>query len=144
MIPAPKQWDEQYLRECAEDEIELARLLKLGKFAIPVGLSKDSVLVPAPSRGGGFLRSAGAARLTFAPSGELPRWRRDWIAAGDLSTELGLSIRHDPEDRTVSAGTGNRRRDVTERYQDHPSKSAATWTAIVRAAIQELEALARL
>ena len=66
----------------------------------------------------------------------LPRWRRGWSAAGPLIGELGLSVRTDDEEGTVSVGTGSRRRDVTESYADHPDKDAAIWAAIVRAAIR--------
>jgi hypothetical protein len=137
--PIPKQWDDAYLKECAEDEIELAHLMKFGKFAAPAGLARDTVLVPVAAKGG-FFGASSSPRTRLGSIGELPRWRRDWTAAGELSTQAGLSIRHDEEDGTVSVGTGNRRRDVTERYEDHPSKDAATWAAIVRAAIQKLEA----
>jgi hypothetical protein len=140
MIPVPKQWDEPYLRECAEDEIELARLLRLGKFAAPAGLTRDTVLVPAPPKSNGFFGSANNSRTRLGSVGELPRWRRDWSAAGSLSTELGLNTYHDPEDGSVSVSAGGRRRNVTERYEDHPGKDAATMAAIVRAAIQKLEA----
>jgi hypothetical protein len=140
MIPAPKPWDEVYLRECAEDEIELARLLRFGRFAIPAGLTRDTLLVPAPVKSSPFLRGPDTPRTKLGTIGELPRWRRDWVAAGELSTQLGLSIYHDPEDGSVSVSAGNRRRNVTERYEDHPSKDAATWAAIVGAAIQKLEA----
>lgn len=139
-IPVPKQWDEAYLRECAEDEIELARLMRFGRFAAPAGMTRETVLIPVPAKNSGFLRSPGVARTTFAAVGELPRWRRDWDAAGSLSTKLGLNTYHDLEEGTVSVSAGGRRRNVTESYEDHPSKDAATWAAIVRAAIQKLEA----
>jgi hypothetical protein len=139
MIPIPMQWNEAYLKECAEDEIALAQLMRFGRFAAPAGLARDTVLVPVQARGGHHLRGADTARTRLGSIGELPRWRRDWVAAGELSTQLGLSTRHDQEDGAVSVGTGNRRRDITERYEDHPSKDAATWAAITRAAVQLLE-----
>jgi hypothetical protein len=139
MIPVPKQWDEPYLRECAEDEIELARLMKLGKFAAPAGFTRDTSLVPVVAKGG-FFGASNSPRTRLGAIGELPRWRRDWNAAGPLSTELGLSVYQDPEDGSVSVSAGGRRRSVTERYEDHPGKDAATMAAIVRAAIQKLEA----
>jgi hypothetical protein len=49
---------------------------------------------------------------------------------------MGLSVRIDLEEGTVSVGNGSRRRDVTESYADHPSKDAAIFAAIVRAAIR--------
>jgi len=141
MIPVPKPWSEQYLRECAEDEIALAQLMRLGRFSAPAGMTQDTLLVRAPVRSGGFLRgAANNPRTTMGMIGELPRWRRDWVAAGELSAKLGLSIHQDPEDGSVSVSAGNRRRNVTERYEDHPSNDAATWAAIARAAIQKLEA----
>ena len=141
-----KEWTEQYLRECVADEITLAFLHPKfrRRYAAPTLLDRMSPIVPAARRGTSLL-NAGVARLTFsAVQPELPpRWRRDWEAAGDLHIELGLAISHDLEDGTVSVGAGGgRRRNVTERYDDHPTKAAATWAAIVRAAIQLLEAQA--
>lgn len=139
-IPVPMQWDERYLRECVEDEINLARLMRFGKFAAPAGMTRETVLVPVPAKNSGFLRSPGVSRTTLGAVGELPRWRRDWAAAGELSIHLGLNTYHDLDEGAVSVSAGNRRRNVTERYEDHPSRDAATWAAIVRAAIQKLEA----
>lgn len=139
-IPVPKQWDDAYLRECAEDEIQLAGLMRFGRFAAPAGMTRETILVPVPAKNSGFLRSPGVSRTTFGTVGELPRWRRDWTAAGELSIQSGLSIYHDAEEGTVSVSAGGRRRNVTEHYDDHPSRDAATWAAIVRAAIQKLEA----
>jgi hypothetical protein len=140
MIPLPKQWDEAYLKQCAEDEIALAQLMRLGRFAAPAGLTRETVLVPVQARGVHHLRGADTARTRLGSIGELPRWRRDWIAAGELSTQLGLSTYHDADEGAVSVSAGGRRRNITERYEDHPSKDAATWAAIVGAAIQKLEA----
>lgn len=141
-----KEWAQQYLRECMADEAQLATLLTKWRgcrFVVPAsGLTRTTALQPG-ARLGRPLTSPGMSRLTFSGAApELPLfWRRDWEAAGDLSVELGLSISHDQDDGTVSAGNGSRRR-VTERYEDHPSKAAATWAAIVRSAIQEIEARA--
>jgi hypothetical protein len=139
------EWPEQYLRECVADEITLAFLHPQfrRRFGAPAALSQSAPIVPVARRGTAMI-SAGMARLNFSTSQSEspPCWRRNWEAAGDLSLELGLAVIHDPEEGTVSAGTGNRRRNVTERYGDHPSKAAATWAAIVRSAIQELEARA--
>jgi hypothetical protein len=140
MVPIPKQWDEAYLKECAEDEIALAQLMRYGRFAAPAGLARETLLVPVPTRGSHHLLGSNTSRTRLGTIGELPRWRRDWVAAGELSTQLGLSTYHDPDEGAVSVSAGGRRRNVTERYQDHPSKDAATWAAIVGAAIQKLEA----
>jgi hypothetical protein len=138
----PKPWPEAYLAEAIADEIELANLHQKyrRRFVAPALLTQDADLVLAPRRG--MLSSPGHSRLAFSAQDPSPppRWRRNWDAAGRLSTALGLSVRHDQEEGTVSAGAGNRRRDVTERYADHPDVDAATWAAIVRAAIQKLEA----
>ena len=140
-----KEWTQQYLRECVADEIALAFLHPKfrRRFVTPTPLTTDASIVPAARRGSAMI-SAGMARLNFSsvqPESP-PRWRRDWEAAGDLSVELGLAVIHDLEDGSVSAGAGGRRRNVTERYEDHPTKAAATWAAIVRAAVQLLEAQA--
>jgi hypothetical protein len=139
-----KEWTQQYLRECMADEAALAPLLtkwRNRRFTVPSsGLTLTSTLLPAAARGRP-MTSPGASRLTFsAPAPSLPpAWRRNWEAAGDLSVDLGLTVSHDPEDGSVSVGAGGRRRNVSELYEDHPSKAAATWTAIVRAAVQLLE-----
>jgi len=136
------EWAESYLRECIADEIALAALHPKfrARFTAPAVLTQFATLIPAPRRGGNLI-SPGMARLTFSvPPATPPCWRRDWSAAGPLCYLLGLTVSHDLEDGTVSAGTGNRRRNVTERYDEHPNKDAATFAAIVRAAIHELEA----
>jgi len=138
-----KEWTQQYLRECVADEIALAQLHPAyrRRYVAPSVLSMTADLCQ-PVRTGRMI-SPGASRLTFSATTTAapPRWRRDWEAAGDLHVELGLTISHDQEDGAVSVGGGGgRRRNVTERYEDHPSKTAATWAAIVGAAIQLLEA----
>jgi hypothetical protein len=138
-----KEWTQQYLRECMADEAQLAPLLtkwRGRRFIVPAsGLTRTTALQP-DARLGRPLISPGMSRLT--PSSGTPAlppfWRRDWEPAGDLSVELGLTVSHDQDDGTVSAGKGSRR-SVTERYEDHPTKVAATWAAIVRAAVQLLE-----
>lgn len=128
------QWEGEYLEQAIADEIELASVHpKVRRRVVkPPVLTVSIELFPATPKGSGF--DARYARTTLAQA--LPRWRRTWSAAGPLATELGLSIRHDYEEGTVSAGTGSRRRDVTEAYADHPDKDAATMAAIVRAAIR--------
>lgn len=143
-IQAPKQWDEAYVMQCLKDEIALADLYpdwQAQVYAIPDNIEKDANLCVTPRRSNAP-RSPGVSRLTFSTkrSGPPPHWRRDWIAAGELGTKLGLNIYHDQEDGSVSVSAGNKRRNVTERYEDHPSSDAATWAAITRAAIQKLEA----
>lgn len=139
-----KQWDDEYLKEAFADEIALAKLHPKWKrtFKAPayLGMSESLVYVRATST---FGSSATSPRLTFSIREPQvpPLWRRSWDAAGPLSTELSLSIRHDAEERTVSVGVGSGRRNVTEAYADHPSADAATMAAIVRAAIQRLTEL---
>lgn len=136
-----KQWDNEYLAEAFADEIALAKLHPKWKraFKAPTELVIDAPLVYVRATKT-FGSSATSPRLTFSTMTPPtpPYWRRSWGAAGPLSTELGLSIRHDAEEMTVSVGVGNGRRNVTEAYADHPSPDAAAMTAIVRAAIQRL------
>jgi len=126
------QWEGEYIEQAIADEIELAWL----KHRVRVA-PESSYLISAtrlvPVRGTTLL--PGHSRTT-PDTWSLPQWRRSWSAAGPLATELGLSIRHDQEEGTVSAGTGSRRRDVTEAYADHPDRDAATMAAIVRASIR--------
>lgn len=129
-------WSDEYLREAFTDEIELAWAKLRLRYVAPNPIDPNADLVRAPRRGSNLL-TAGHERLTFAPEAKpLPRWRRSWSAAGPLIGELGLSVRLDDEEGVVSVGNGNRRRDVTEAYKDHPNKDAAICAAIVRAAIR--------
>lgn len=136
-----KQWDNEYLAGAFADEIALAKLHPKWRraFKAPafLGMSESLVYVRATST---HHTSATSPRLTLSiKEPQLPpHWRRTWSAAGPLSTELGLSIRHDAEEQTVSVGVGSGRRNVTEHYADHPNADAATMAAIVRAAIQRL------
>ncbi len=136
MSSLSKPWSDEYLRQAFADEIELAWAKLRQRYVEPTHLDALADLVPAPRRGTNLL-SAGRDRLAFTPEAKpLPRWRRSWSAAGPLIGELGLSVRLDDEEGTVSVGNGNRRRDVTESYADHPNKDAAICAAIVRAAIR--------
>lgn len=131
-----KPWSDEYLRQAFEDEIELAWAKLRHRYVAPSPIDPNADLVRAPRRSTNML-TAGYERLTFAQEAKpLPRWRRSWSAAGPLIGELGLSVRPDNEEGTVSVGNGNRRRDVIESYADHPSKDAAICAAIVRAAIR--------
>lgn len=131
-----KPWSDEYLREAFADEIELAWAKLRLRYVAPNQIDPNADLVRAPRRGSNLL-TAGHDRLAFTPEARpLPRWRRSWSAAGPLIGELGLSVRTDDEEGTVSVGNGRRRRDVTESYADHPSKDAAICAAIVRAAIR--------
>jgi hypothetical protein len=136
MNGASKPWSEEYLRQAFADEIELAWAKLRQRYVAPNPIDPSADLVRAPRRGTNLI-TAGHERLAFAPEVKpLPRWRRSWSAAGPLIGELGLSVRPDDEEGTVSVGNGNRRRDVTESYADHPNKDAAICAAIVRAAIR--------
>ena len=128
------QWDDEYLKAVFADEIELAFLHPKyrRRYLLPSVLTRVSDLVPAPTKGYGFESRNARTTPAIAP----PFWRRRWTAAGGLVAEMGLSIRQDNEEGTVSVGNGSRRRDVTEAFADHPDKDAAIWAAIVRAAIR--------
>ncbi len=139
-----KQWDNEYLAEAFADEIALAKLHAQWRrtYKAPTELTLDAPLIYVrPTTTHPF--SGHNSRLTFSTMTPQvpPHWRRSWNAAGPLSTELGLSIRHDQEDGTVSVSVGSGRRNVSEAYADHPSQDAAAMAAIVRAAIQRLTEL---
>ena len=95
-----KQWDNEYLAEAFADEIALAKLHPKWRraFKAPalLGMSESLVYVRATRT---FGSSATSPRLTFSVKEPQlpPHWRRTWEAAGPLSTELGLSVRHDAE-----------------------------------------------
>lgn len=129
-----KPWSDEYLQEAIADEIALAAAHPLfrRRVTMPSVLTISVDLYPDPPKSiNSFNR-----HFRTTPTWPLPHWRRDWRAAGVLVGELGLSIRPDEEEGTVSVGTGSRRRDVTEAYADHPDKDAAIRAAIVRAAIR--------
>jgi hypothetical protein len=123
MMVLPKPWNEAYLRQAIDDEIELAKAS---------GYSKISV-TSAPTRTSPVLAHSSDP---LQPARHLPRWRRDWNDAADLIEEFSLSIRQDDEDGTVSVGVRGRRLDVTEKYADHPDKAGAILAAIVAISIQ--------
>jgi hypothetical protein len=119
----PKPWPEAYLAQAIADEIELAKASGYSKIDVPAALTRTAPLL-----------SQSTSRLQ--PARHLPRWRRDWVAAGELIEEFNLSIRQDEEDGTVSVGVRGRRLDVTEKYADHPDKAGAILAAIVGVSIQ--------
>lgn len=129
-----KQWDGEYLEQAFADEIELARVHP--KFRRRVSLPTVLTMVTDLYPNAATIRSIGGHASRTTPAFPLPRWRRNWSAAGPLIGEMGLSVRTDDEEGCVSVGTGSRRRDVTENYADHPDKDAAICAAIVRAAIR--------
>lgn len=133
MNTSPKPWTQEYLRAAIRDEVGLARLLGY-TVAMPSVFTAVTELIPTKKRGYQFLAPASSQDA-------LPAWRRNWNAAGPLIGQLGLRVLPDDEDGSVSAGTGGRR-NVTERYEEHPSRDAAIMAAIVRAAILALEARA--
>ncbi|MBD8531519.1 MULTISPECIES: hypothetical protein [unclassified Massilia] len=116
-------WTEEYLEQAIADEIELAKAGGYSKVTVP----------PMPTRTTALLAQSRDRLKVGTP---LPRWRRDWNAAGDLIEEFNLSIRQDDEDGTVSVGIRGRRLDVTEKYADHPDKAGAILAAIVGISIQ--------
>ena len=130
------QWDGMYLDDAISDEITLAAIHpKIRRRVVkPTSPMFTTDLYPKAATLPGF--SGHAERTTIVMA--LPQWRRKWAAAGPLLGEFGLSVRQDDEEGTVSVGNGNRRRDVTESYADHPNKDAAICAAIVRAAIRIL------
>jgi len=136
-----EQWNKEYLKQAVADEIALAKLHPQWRrtFKAPAVLSQEAPLVYA-ARTSTLHSGANSPRLVLSTRipPVPPLWRRTWLAAGPLATELGLSIRHDAEERTVSVGMGGGRRNATEAYADHPSADAAAMAAIVRAAIQRL------
>ena len=133
------QWEGQYLAEAIDDEIRLAKVHPKWRrtYKAPAVMTRDAPL-QVVQRAFNHFGSAHAPRLTLSGTTPQvpPHWRRSWNAAGPLSTELGLSVRHYLEERTVSVSVGSGRRNVCEAYADHPTPDAAAMAAIVRAAIQ--------
>jgi hypothetical protein len=118
-----KPWPDEYLRQAIDDEIELARVSGYLKIDVP----------PTPTRTSPLLAQSNSR---LQPARHLPRWRRDWVAAGELIEEFNLSIRQDDEEGTVSVGVRGRRLDVTEKYADHPDKAGAILAAVAGISIQ--------
>jgi hypothetical protein len=141
MSQLQKPSSEHYLRDANRDEITLARAKFGVTVAMPTFFGESTPLTAEPSKMRGTVKP-GMHRLALGGPALLPKWRREWSAAGPLATELGLAIVHDLEEGTVSVGAGARRRNVTEAYTDHPTPDDATRAAIVRSAIAELEARA--
>lgn len=118
-----KPWPEAYLLQAIADEVELAKAGGYSRIDVPAAPTRTTPLL-----------AQSCDRLK--PATQLPRWRRDWNAAGDLIAEFNLSIRQDEEDGSVSVGIRGRRLDVTEKYADHPDKAGAILAAIVGISIQ--------
>jgi len=138
MKKSAQPWTDAYLRAAIRQEVDLARAMG-HTVAVPSLITAVTALRPTTKRGYKFMPPS------YQPGGDgLPFWRRSWSAAGPLSTALQLSTSHDKDDDggTVTVCGSTPRRSVTEAYKDHPSEDAATWAAIVGAAILELEARA--
>ena len=126
-----KQWDNEYISQALDEEIELARLDKNLRGRKPAGAGRGSQVWHSTGRApvGGY------GGLTATP---LPQYRREPRDAGELCIRRGVSVKHDHDEFSVSAYGGNSRRAVTEFYGAHPDVGAATMAAITRAAIQML------
>lgn len=124
MIPViqKKPWTDEYIEQAIAHEVELAKASGYSRIDVPANPVRTTPVLAQ-------------SRNRQQPATHLPRWRRDWAAAGELIEEFGLSVRQDDEDRTVSVGVRGRRRDVTESYDDHPDKAGAIFAAIVRMSI---------
>lgn len=129
-----KPWSDEYLSQAIDEEIELALLKLRRRGEKPASLHLNVEVFPAPPKMNTFHNRDARTTLAFP----FPKWRRDWRDAGQLSTELLLNVRHDPDEGIVSVGFGTGRRNVSELYSEHPDKDAATMAAIVRAAIRLL------
>jgi len=126
-----KQWDDEYISQALDEEIELARLDKNLRGKKPAGASRGSPIWHST----GAAPTGGYGGLTATP---LPQYRREPRDAGELCIKRGLNVKHDHEECSVSAGYGSGRRAITEFYGAHPDAAAATMAAITRAAIQLL------
>jgi hypothetical protein len=118
-----KPWPDEYLQQAIADEIELAKAGGYLRIDVPAAPTRTTPLLAQ-------------SKDRLQPARHLPRWRRDWSAAGELIEEFNLSIRQDDEDGAVSVGVRGRRLDVTEKYVDHPDKAGAILAAIVGISIQ--------
>ena len=126
-----KQWDDEYISQALNEEIELARLDRNLRGKKPAGASRGSPIWHST----GGAPTGGYGGLTATP---LPQYRREPRDAGELCIKRGLNVKHDHEDYSVSVSYGSSRRAVTEFYGAHPDAAAATMAAITRAAIQLL------
>ena len=127
-----KQWDNEYISQAIDEEIELAVLDKNLRGKKPSTVWFDAPVHQAKPRG------ALAGMYGGLHSVDLPRYRRNPRDAGELAIRRGVSVKHDHDDYSVSASYGSSRRAVTEFYGMHPDAAAATMAAITRAAIQLL------
>jgi hypothetical protein len=130
-------WTEKYSKQAIQDEIALAaahpkycrrKVIKPRTFSV-------STLLDFASYGGGSLVSPGLQRTTLG-NDHVPQWRRSWNAIGPISTELGLEIRHDRDEGTVTVCASGERRGHTEQYKDHPGVDEAVVAALVRKATE--------
>jgi len=127
-----KRWDDEYISQAIDEEIELAVLDKNLRGKKPSTVWFDAPVHQAKPRG------ALAGMYGGLHSVDLPRYRRNPRDAGELAIRRGVSVKHDQDDHSVSAYGSSSRRAVTEFYGAHPDPAAATMAAITRAAIQLL------
>lgn len=127
-VGAPIEINPDYLRAVFDDESRLGRLLRWGDIEVPRELTPNGWLWG--NRGEQGL----AARMART---YLPRWRRDWSSAGSLIAPCGLNILQGDDTVAVTARTGPA---VVAVCADYPSRDAALWAAICKAAIAYLEA----
>ena len=108
--------DEEYFRSCVARERQLARLL--GHHNIEE-----------------CYESAGTL---WENTRMLPKWTRDWDAAGSLLSRFHISLAF--ENRHVGTDISHvRAGPVLVRLSDHPTDERAVMSAIVKAVIFQLE-----
>jgi hypothetical protein len=130
-------WPEKYIKEAIQDEIALAAAHPKycrRKVTRPSTYSATTLLDFAPHRGGSIV-SPGLQRTSLG-NDHVPKWRRSWNDLGPLIAELGLDIRQDHDESTVTVCANGRRRGHTEHIAEHPGQDEAVVAAIVRAATQ--------
>jgi hypothetical protein len=120
----------EYLQQLLAAEAELGELLGYGKARLPgiESMTRHTLLYPVRRDGTGALESQ-----------SLPRWRRDWCAAGKLISRCDLSLSM-TYSHFVRAKTACGRHSAVARYTDHPDKDAAILAVIISAATLLLRA----
>lgn len=126
-----KEEQDAYTWAQIEDEARLAPLLGWLDVAKPSTLNGVASLMGAHKLQAAQVANARQAR-TF-----LPRWRRDWGAAGCLIAQCQLNIFQ--TDHLMTVNTLDARISVSENANNHPSQDDALRCAIVRCAIAVLE-----
>lgn len=133
MTPIAPDLDPAYFTALFDDELTLAKLLRHGDLSVPSKLTPNAWIFGTSHGERGL-----DARLGRGP---LPRWRRDWSAAGPLIGRCELHVNCGDNQVDVYIGPPLAGEvEFSAAYADFPTKDDTIRFAICKAAIAFLTA----